>query len=482
MSEIDPEDACGHLWDVVVIGAGAGGGAAGYELSRRGMSVLFIDYGRLLYSDPNVLKRNPRRKHGEGECPLHGYWPVLPRPLTPSHVLPGRFPMGCGSGGSTALFGMTLERFRYSDFAPADTFALGKISPSNWPLRYEELAPFYDEAESIFRVRGTPDPLHPAGRLRRPPSENDAERSLRDRLDRSGLHPYRTHSACEGELGCTGCRWHVCPRDCRNDAGRMLIKPAMERHGAHFLAECKALRLIESSRAVRSVECSRLGRTIRIRARIFILAANAFFSPALLLLSANARFPSGLANGSGLVGRNLMLHVSDTLAARPLIPLPATGMKHGIFLTDFYVYGNTKLGSISVLPFTTPLVISTIVEDFPYYSNRVLAKSDGSVAFEYYYPSELKARNTLLLSELRRHTRIWLDLDHLTPIGTLNMTHACGTCRLGSDSHTSVVDANCRAHDLDNLYILDASWFPSSGGINPALTIIANSLRVCRQL
>jgi len=126
----------------------------------------------------------------------------------------------------------------------------------------------------------------------------------------------------------------------------------------------------------------------------------------------------------------------------------------------------------------------TIVEDLPYSGNYVIAKphSDGEIVYTYRYPDELRARATMLREAVKSAVGPRFDVRALRPTGMLNRAHVCGTCRLGDDPRTSVLDRNNRAHDLDNLYVLDASFFPSSGGINPSLTIVANSLRVTDQI
>jgi choline dehydrogenase-like flavoprotein len=283
------------------------------------------------------------------------------------------------------------------------------------------------------------------------------------------------------------------------------------------------VRLEEEGRAVRRAICEWNGRQIAVRGKVFLLAANAFLTPALLERSTSDRFPDGLANSSGLVGRNLMLHVSDILLARPRRNSSAhsSGMNHGLSLNDFYVRDGTKLGNIHVHPvevapeniiaflrlhmkwinripgfalpaiaaigsslYRSSTVFSTILEDLPYSSNRVRAVpgSGDRVVYEYVYPDELRRRSSIMFEAFTAAVRQYLDVRPLRPIGTLNYGHVCGTCRFGDDPATSVLDRDNRAHDLDNLYVVDASFFPSSGGMNPSLTIVANSLRVSEKI
>jgi choline dehydrogenase-like flavoprotein len=528
--QVAPQDAAGHLWDVIVVGTGAGGSTAGFNLARLGKSVLFVERGKLLHYDPAVVRGVQFYWRDHPETALnHGWWP---RPLYQREEegasLPTRPPIGSGAGGSTALFSAVMDRFRPPDFTPRRFFpdVPDASLPEAWPISYEEMVPFYDRAESLYRVRGTQDPLAPArSSLLEPPPASDRELAVFAALQGAGLNPYRIHSALERVPGCAGCPGMLCPRACRNDAARICLYPALERYGAKILPNCRAVRLEEKGRAVERVICECNGRPIALRARVFILAAGAFLTPALLQRSANERFPHGLANSSGLVGRNLMLHASAHLFARLKRTAPALGLtlNHGLSFNDFYVEGETKLGNIHVhprltrdelmrflvlyylqsgnsgsrkwaayLPGTVLRMLTSmatflgrswtlfagVIEDLPYPGNYVAAKagSEEDIVYTYRYPDELRRRARLMCDRFRSAVEPFFDVRPLQ-IGALNASHVCGTCRFGEDPQTSALDRDNRAHDLDNLYVLDASFFPSSGGINPSLTIVANSLR-----
>jgi choline dehydrogenase-like flavoprotein len=529
----DPED---HVWDVIVIGTGAGGATAGFNLARLGRSVLFVERGRLLHHDPTVVRGAPFTWRGDPELALnHGWWP---RPLyrredEHAAAVPMRPPFGSGAGGSTAQFGAVMDRFRPEDFTPRRYFPdIPDTSlPEAWPVSYEEMVPYYERAESLYRVRGTEDPLAPTGaNLLEPAPASDRELAIVDALKRGGLNPYRLHTAVERVPGCLGCDGMLCPHPCRNDAARICLYPALERYGAKILPNCRAIRFEESGRVVKEVICDSDQQRIALRARVFVLAANAFFSPVLLQRSANEHFPDGLANRSGLVGRNLMLHAANHLFTRLKRPAPGLGstMNYGLSLNDFYIHDGTKLGNIHAHPVATRgemmsfllqrhLPRSTtgtgsgsrrwaaylpagllsrvtsmarflcrpwtafvaIVEDLPYPENHVAAKpgSEEDIVYTYRYPDELRRRARVMCDSFASAVSPFFDVQTLEPTGALNGSHVCGTCRFGDDPRTSVLDRDNRAHDLDNLYVLDASFFPSSGGINPSLTIVANSLR-----
>ena len=522
-----PADPEGHVWDVVVVGAGAGGATAGYAAARLGCSVLFLERGKRIDHDPAVIKGRPYSWRGGAEAALnHGWWPKPVFRKEGESESPEYLPLGCATGGSTAVFGMVMDRLRPQDFTPRQFFAdVGDSSiPEAWPISYEELAPFYERAEQLYRVRGTADPLTPAGgALLEAPPASPKEHALFDALTACGLHPYRIHYAQDRAEGCSLCPGMLCARRCRNDASRMCLEPAVASHGAQVLTGCRVVRLEARQRVVNAAECDWNGRRVTVRGRVFVLAANALFTPALLLRSGNEQHADGLGNSSGLVGRNLMLHVSDFLLLglkRSPLALDAA-MQHGLSLNDFYVRDGTKLGnvhahSVPVAPEATQAflqmhqrwinrlpararsaiasfgsylrrgstVFATVVEDLPYAANRVTPRpwSDDEIGYEYTYPAELQARTRALVRAFRAAVKPRFSLQVVPPIGKLNHGHACGTCRFGDDPRTSVLDRNNRAHDLDNLYVVDASFFPSSGGINPSLTIAANALRVGEQI
>jgi choline dehydrogenase-like flavoprotein len=540
-----PDDPGGTLWDVAVIGTGMGGATTGYELARRGHRVLFIEKGLWLYGAPHGGGSDGQARGAElgnaeesAEARLRaGRWPRRLKGRTSFGELEFFAPLGCGSGGSTSLYAAALERFSPADFLPRANFPAVRDStlPESWPVQYDELSPYYDLAEALFRVRGTPDPLSGAGqsRLLEPPPLGPRDRHFFDSFTRLGLHPYRAHVGYEFVEGCNGCAPQLCTRGCKNDATRICLRPALESFGARLLPQCDVVRLDGDKSQVRSIRCRFNGEDLAIRARIVVLAAGAYMSPALLLNSRSEAWPDGLANRSGLVGRNLMFHVTDFVAVNPLAPVPDDSPRKSVALNDFYHCGGEKLGTFQsagaavevgqimqymrdaaerdsawwkrlassrsqwwrklssplirlaamamyrAFDYMNATVWATIVEDLPYHKNRVIAdnRNGNGMRFEYRYPEELRARvqsfRTRLTEALAPHRITILSGDN-----NLNFGHVCGTCRFGDDPRSSVLDRNNRAHGLSNLYVVDASFFPSSGGTNPSLTIAANALRV----
>jgi choline dehydrogenase-like flavoprotein len=511
-----PED---HVWDVIVIGTGAGGATAGFNLARLGRSVLFVERGKLVRQARSLAPGNPFSWTGDPENALNqGWWPRPFYRQDDGALVPTKAPIGCGAGGSTALFNGVMDRFRPQDFSPRRFFpdAPDASLPEAWPVSYEEMVAFYERAERLYRVRGTQDPLAPPrASLLEPPAPSGRELAVFDALKAAELHPYRIHCALEQIPGCDGCAGRLCPRPCRNDAARICLYPALEEYGAKILPDCRAVRLEERARVVEQAVCDWNGRRVALRARVFILAANAFLTPALLQRSANDRFPDGLANSSGLVGRNLMLHASShvLMRLRRASDDMEGRMNYGLSLNDFYVFNGAKLGnfhahSLVVRSQITALLaqsdllkhlpgrvlshiaaakflwrswtaFSAILEDLPYPENRVMPKagSDEDIVYAYRYPSELRRRAQMMIEGFDHAVATAFDVRWLEPLHDTNGSHACGTCRFGDNARTSVLDRDNRAHDLDNLYVLDGSFFPSSGGINPSLTIVANSLR-----
>lgn len=517
-------------WDVVVLGTGMGGSTAGYEVARRGGRVLFVEKGKFLHGDP--LKRQITPDVGEGEEAwaaeerlIMGRWPLPVRGWSSFGDVEFYAPLGCGSGGSTIIYGGQLERFAPSDFHPREHApdAPDASVVESWPITYDELVPFYRRAERLFDVSGTPDPLNPdpEAALRAPPPLSERDQYLFDTFSGAGLHPYRSHVGYHKLGDCDECL-DLCLRNCKSDAGRNCVVPALVDHGASMLPECEALRLEAGRSRVDSVRVVRKGVEHSIRAKMFVLGAGSWASPVLLLRSNSSEWPDGLANSSGLVGRNLMLHTSDFLTIDQRELRSEAGPRKSMALNDFYIDEGEKLGTLQSvgLPLIAPFIreylryalekdprwwcrfveprlesvarigerlsrraslLSTIVEDLPYPENRVVpdpAAPNGR-CFSYTYPAELARRSRRLLKLVRRR----LGRGHRLRVVTggrnnLNYGHVCGTCRFGDDPAESVLDRTNRAHDLDNLYLVDSSFFPSSGGINPSLTIAANALRV----
>jgi choline dehydrogenase-like flavoprotein len=535
--ELTPRDAERIEWDVIVVGSGMGGGLLGHSLARSGRRVLFIEKGRsTLPGTPGTIRAAmPELAEPQAARSTQAYYDALARGgRTTDEVedISGRFPkrfvpfIGSGTGGSSALYGMVCERFFVNDFTPRQNFHdVGDSTvPDAWPVTYDQLAPWYTAAEKLLGVRGQPDPLRPeavaVGLPTAPPFSAD-NRPLVDYLSGRGLHPYHLPMACDYAADCTTCQTYLCPQQCKNDAARNGVLPAIAEHGAQLLAECRVVRLEADSRRVQQVICEHRGGPLTVKGKVVVLAAGALATPVLLLSSRSGDWPRGLANGSDWVGRNLMRHLLEPIEIWPQSDSRITAANKEIGFNDFYYWEGQKYGTVQsfgALPpmewltnrpgrrfkalrlmspavrrvyerfFTGGLVLAGMMEDLPYLDNRVSLSDhpgqDGRQRMRIQYhlhANEIERRKAFL-----RQLNTVFEPFRKRPLGNgkdnSNLGHVCGTCRFGTDPKTSVLDSNNRAHEVDNLYVVDTSFFPSSAGLNPSLTVAANALRVAAHL
>ncbi len=321
------------VWDVIVVGTGMGGGMLGYSLARSGRRVLFVEKGRsTLPGTPGTIRdampelAEPRAARSAG-----AYYDALARAgRTTDEIedISGRFPkrfvpfIGAGTGGSSALYGMVCERFFAQDFTPRQNFRDPGDStvPEAWPITYDQLSPWYAQAEKQLGVRGAPDPLRPesaaVGLPPAPPFSADNQ-PLVNYLTGRGLHPYHLPMACDYTDDCATCQTYLCARSCKNDAARNGVLPAVTEHGAHLLDECRVVRLEADRTKVTQVIAQHHGDMLALKAKVVVLAAGALATPVLLLNSRSGDWPRGLANGSDYVGRNLMRHLLDPIEVWP---------------------------------------------------------------------------------------------------------------------------------------------------------------------
>lgn len=523
-------------WDAIVIGTGMGGATLGYALAKAGKRVVFCEKGYSHLHNADALL---------GDYAEHFFpQPAVPQPLyaeilanagrstliieeQSSRRLRRHIPfIGEGTGGSSALYGMAMERFFPADFQPRAQFPQATASslPERWPIGYDELAPYYESAEKLYRVRGSQDPLRdPAttAELLAPPPLSPGNQRLYDLLQRKGLHPYQLPLACEWVAGCRGCQSYLCPYPCKNDSSRVCLAPALAQYGAQLLDRCHALRLEMEGAQVSGVRCTWRGTNLTLKGEQIILAAGALQTPLLLLSSACSAWPQGVANESGLVGRNLMRHCIDLYAVSVgKDEVPTTNVKE-IACNDFYSKQGIKLGSVQsfgTLPpapilveqleqdvhdsrwpqaaplvrlgkpllktffsrvFSRSLILATIMEDLPQQQNRVQpGASPNSMVLHYQLHPHDRERIKLFRQTMRQVLKPMRFLLLKQAENNDRIAHACGTCRFGVDPKESVLNPMNRAHGVANLYVVDSAFFPSSAGINPSLTIAANALRV----
>jgi choline dehydrogenase-like flavoprotein len=504
-------------YDVIVIGSGAGGGTLVRHLAPSGKRILLLERGDWLTREPqNWLARSVfvENRYVSPDTWYDGEG----RPFQPQvHYF---------VGGATKLYGAALYRLRAEDFAEQRHH--DGISPA-WPIGYDELEPYYTLAEQRYEVRGArgEDPTEPPSSAPYPhPAVSHEPRiqQLSDDLAAAGYHPF--HAPCGVLLDerdmvnstcvrCATCDGFPCVVHAKSDAEVLGVRPALEHANVTLLTNAQAVRLQTNDKgtAVTGVVVDHGGVEETYRGDLVVVSCGAANSARLLLASASDAHPNGLANGSDQVGRNYMFHNCTALLALSKEPNPTVFQKT-LGLNDFYFKGpdvDYPLGNIQMVgkssaemyrgekPLMTKLApewtldkvaehavdfwLST--EDLPRPDNRVTLRPDGRVGLAYRATNdEPKLRLRHQLERMLKHTG--MHHEHLLPrhaylkneIPVAGCAHQAGTCRFGTDPATSVLDVDCRAHEVDNLYVVDTSFFPSIGAVNPALTAMANALRV----
>jgi choline dehydrogenase-like flavoprotein len=423
--------------------------------------------------------------------------------------------VGCAMGGSSVHYAAALERMSESDFSGLQSSAT-QIAP--WAVSYAEFLPYYIAAEKLFRAWEVP---HDAMVERM----SQWDRALMDQMRKNGLRPEPLHVAIRYDELCKECIGTICPRSCKADALAACLDTVLSLPNCKILEHCDVQSLEADSQRVRVVRAICEGRELSLNAKVVILAAGALHSPQLLLRSANQFWPNGLANSSDQVGRNLMFHTSDIFAIWAPRRLDRRArQKKSISVRDFYLYEGQRLGYVQSMgleagrgviasflkdrlrrmglqnEFLLSLLVKIpshigaalfgkaglfagMTEDDPNPENRIILdpnEPDGA-SFTYTITDDLRRRANGLYTAFARHVRPW-RLVRIMPQLEMNYGHPCGTCRFGVDPASSVLDPTCRTHDVDNLYVVDASFMPRSGAVNPSLTIAANALRVAAHI
>jgi choline dehydrogenase-like flavoprotein len=504
-------------YDVIVIGSGAGGGTLVRHLAPSGKSILLLERGGWLPREPqNWLARDVFVDNRYVSADT--WYDADGKPFQPQvHYF---------VGGATKLYGAALYRLRAEDFGELRHH--DGISPA-WPIGYDEMEPYYTLAEQLYQVHGArgEDPTEPPASAPYPfraVSHEPRIQQLSDDLAAAGHHPFhapcgvmldeanRPYSAC---VRCSTCDGFPCLVHAKSDAEVLGVRPALEHDNVTLMtnAEAVCLETNDAGTAVTGVVVDREGTRETYTGDLVVVSCGAANSAKLLLASASDAHPRGLANGSDQVGRNYMFHNCVAVLALSKEPNPTVFQKT-LGLNDFY-FGTDDvdypLGNIQMVgksqaemyrgekPLQTKLApewtlekvarhavdfwLST--EDLPLPDNRVTVRDDGSIALAYTATNDVPKKRLLHeLKGLLKH--LGMQHDHLLPrhaylkndIPVAGCAHQAGTCRFGKDPATSVLNTDCRAHDVDNLYVVDTSFFPSIGAVNPALTAMANALRV----
>ena len=500
-------------YDVVIIGSGAGGGTLAHRLAPSGKRILILERGGYLPREHENW--SAEAVFGEERYKARETWhDKNGRPFHPG--------IHYWVGGNTKMYGAVLLRLRERDFTTV-RHADG-VSPA-WPLSYADFAPYYTEAERLYHVHGRrgSDPTEPPCDEPYPfPAVSHEPRiqALADDLERAGHRPFplpvgimldegRAHeSHC---IRCNTCDGFPCLVQAKADAHVVAVRPALKYPNVALLTDAYVERLETSAtgREATTIVVRRNGEGERYRADVVVVACGAINSAALLLRSANAMHPNGLANGSGVVGRHYMCHNNSALIAISRQPNP-TRFQKTLGLNDFYFGSQDEdfpLGHIQMLGKTDAAMFRgeshgllpgfaagklaghaldfwLTSEDLPNPENRVLLVPEGGIRL-HYTPNNLRPHE--ILTKKVRHLLEHIGCEpHLLPqnayfgkrLPIAGTGHQNGTVRFGRDPNSSALDVNCRAHGVDNLYVVDGSFFVSSAAVNPTLTIIANALRV----
>jgi choline dehydrogenase-like flavoprotein len=508
-------------YDVIVIGTGAGGGTLAHTLAPSGKKILLLERGDFLPRE--MANWDPEQVFVDGR-----------------YISPDRWYDADGAafqpqvhyfvGGATKLYGAALYRLRPQDFE--ELKHVDGVSPA-WPLSYDDFEPYYTKAEWLYQVHGNhgEDPTEGHWSRQYPwPAVSHEPRiqEIVDTLEKAGYHPFsapcgilfdeadRARSAC---IRCTWCDGYPCLVHAKSDAETIAVRPVMDLPNITLLVNAEVERLVtdDSGRTVTEVLVSRNGTRESYAADVVVVAAGAANSAKILLRSANERHTKGLANRSDQVGRNYMFHNSKAVVALSK-DLNETVFQKTLALNDFYFGADDyewPVGNIQMVgksnaqamkgeePKLTKLAphwaLSDVAEhavdfwltteDLPIPENRVTVDDAGDVHLAYRSTNDDEADR--LYHELRRllnhvgladhhvlEKNFYMDMN----IPVAGCAHQAGTCRFGTDPMTSVLDANCKTHDVDNLYVVDTSFFPSIGAVNPALTAMANAIRVGEHL
>jgi choline dehydrogenase-like flavoprotein len=494
-------------YDAIIIGAGVGGGAMANQLAAAGARVLVIERGtRLPREDSNwsvkavfhekryATKETWRDRDGQEFNPSTYYY----------------------VGGNSKFFGTATLRLRVEDFEDLQHEA--GVAPA-WPIRYADLAPYYDVAERLFGTYGTAgmDPCEPprSGPMPYPAIGHEPEIQAFDtRLRSMGLKPFPLPVAIDLHPGgrcirCRTCDGFACKLGAKNDAEVRMVDPALATGNVDLILETYVHRLVtdDTGRKVVGVEVEQKGQKKTIAGDLFVSSAGAINSAALLLRSANDRHPRGLGNNSSdQLGRNYMAHNNTAMMAVNPFKKNNVVFQKSLCINDFYLANSVRpypLGNVQGLGklqggmltanmkgipeflmdwFATRSVDWWIMsEDLPDPNNRVSIDSDGKIRLSY-TPNNLTSH-----AELVKHwTKLMRSMGYpiiITQKMDIKVAmHQCGTARFGTDPSTSVLDPFCKAWDVDNLYVVDASFMPSSTSVNPSLTIAAQAVRTTEHL
>ncbi|MCC6164739.1 MAG: GMC family oxidoreductase [Acidobacteria bacterium] len=502
-----------YAFDLVIIGSGAGGGTVARALADTGRRILVIERGDDVPSEaenwsPHAVWQALRYRTSERWVDQAG---AEFQPYTHYNV-----------GGNTKFWGSVLYRLRREDFG--EIAHRDGVSPA-WPIAYDDLAPWYDRAEALYHVRGdgADDPTEPPRRpYPYPPVPHTATVArVIDGLRAQGLHPSPLPLGLidpglpDGCRLCNTCNSFPCRIDRKSDADVCCVRPARAA-GVTVWTRALAQRLVTNADGTRvaAVEVARDDDVVRVEAPLVVVSCGAVNSAALMLRSATRLHSRGLANSSGLVGRRYMAHLATMMQGFHPFRVNDAVFQKTVAINDFYLKGPSvpyPLGQIQSQGRTHGIMAKVVgdtwfngyatwvpewaydawvargvdwlamSEDLPDDDNRVTLTDEGRIRLSY-RPNNVAAHEELVRVARRMLHRLGFWKVMTASHRARNTTHQCGTLVFGRDPATSVLDTFCRTHDVENLFVVDGSFFPSSAAVNPGLTIVAQALRVADHL
>jgi choline dehydrogenase-like flavoprotein len=473
-----------------------GGATTAYGLAQAGVDCLVIERGDFVKKeDANWSAQeifiNQKYKPNEKWLDERG------REFTPGvHYI---------VGGNTKVYGSSLPRFRESDFL--EVRHKEGISPA-WPFTYQDLEPYYCQAEQLYKVHGATgeDPTEPPRSQPFPYPALTHEKYIADlaaKLTAAGVKPHanamgvdlRSNGKC---IRCATCDGFVCKLDAKSDSQSCALEPAIKSGKVKLERNLMVTNIVEKNGRVDHLIANRDGQEVKIIAKKYVLSLGAVNTAALLLRSGS------IANSSGLLGKNFMMHNNAHIAAFNFRGKNDVVFQKTLSFSDWYFDGGSgyplgavqligKVQGIMMKSYATkvPLPLLKYIadrsvefvvmnEDLPTTTNRVEIAKNGMIQIY------RKALNTSAHKELMQKTKRVLkkagfQAIFVQPFDISMNSHQCGTSVAGNDPKLSVVDRYCKSHDLENLYLIDGGFFPSSAAMNPALTIAAQALRVVDQ-
>ncbi len=490
------------MHDFIIIGSGFGGSAAALKLARSGKKVLVLERGRQAFRDEKDWDPKEMLVHNRYSSKSY----LLVKQNNSKKYVKTHFKEI--TGGNSVFYGGASLRMRERDF-------------DHWPISYNELEPYYTEAEHLIQVHGEEgdpyDPPRSGDYLYRPIELNEPSERIRKASEKLGHHPFKIPMAINFSnqnkplcIRCNTCDGFPCKLGAKNDASLTLLQKAIE-YGAELYEDVIVSKLNIQNKRIKSVICFRKENNeyFELKGYQFILAAGAIHSPSILFRS---ELPEN--ENKKFVGHYLMRHCNAIISsAFPFKTNPQQVFCKQICLTDFYEDMrkelDTSVGCIQDIYMPSRKVVKKfsphglknisaqispymqnllcIAEDEPVWDNRVGLSQEIDIygipvtQIEHKYTHNDEKRLQYLIQKGKKILRKTGGLFNI--VYYLNtFSHAIGTIRFGSEPKVSALDKNCKYFGLDNLYVLDGSFMPTSGGVNPSLTIIANSLRVANSL